>query len=290
MKQTQQPRPFRVRRAGLFLLAFAAAMPGCASITNFAAMRNIPVASPTNPVTDLACIWQQGEGRDDRGMPCRGFCGQLMFTTYGSKKPAIVQGGVTVYVFDNIGTIQEQTKPFATFEFTPEQWAGFQRRTNLGMTYQLFIPYTRPGGRESDCQVHVKFTPVGGSPIFSHPESISMRGSSGAAAMADAIDRKLTSNSLLFQNPSLTKSVASDPAYAELVRKLQTDAKSPPGAAPASATALPARKGVEKPSEIERLQAVLNDSTPRQVQHADYAAAGSNRERVRQAVHEETFE
>jgi len=287
MKQTLQPRPSRVRRAGLFLLACALAMPGCASITNFAAMRSIPVASATNPVIDLACIWQQGEGRDARGMPSRGFCGQLMFMTAGSKKPAVVQGSVTVYVFDNVGTIEEQTKPFETFEFTAEQWAGFQRRTNLGMTYQLFIPYTRPGGRESECQVHVKFTPVGGSPLFSHPESISMRGSSGAAAMADAIDRKLTSNSLLFQNPTLMKPAASDPAYAELVRKMQADAKTQPGTTPNSAPTAPARKQAVKQSEIERLQAVLNDSTSRRVQHADYSDSGSKRERVMQAVHEE---
>ena len=66
MKQTQQPRPDRVRRAGLFLLAFALMMPGCASLAEFAAMRSIPVSGPDNPVVDFACIWQQGEGRDER--------------------------------------------------------------------------------------------------------------------------------------------------------------------------------------------------------------------------------
>jgi len=284
MKQTQQPRPFRVRRAGLFLLAFALAMPGCASIANFTAMRSIPVAGAENPVIDFSCIWQQGEGRDERGKPCRGFCGQVMFMTAGNKKPAMVRGAVSVYVFDNVGTLADQTKPFQTFEFTADEWAGFQRRTNLGMTYQLFIPYTRPGGREAECQLHMKFTPEGaGSPIFSHPETIALRGTTGASAMASAIDRKLTSSSLLFQNPAVMNPEASSAAYSELMRKMQADAATPPvlKAAPRSAAA------PTKQAEIERLQAILDASSSRQVQQAGYEATTADRQRVSTADYEE---
>ncbi|QDT52966.1 hypothetical protein Pan44_09800 [Caulifigura coniformis] len=284
MKQNEQPRPFRVRRAGLFLLAVALAMPGCASIVNFTAMRSIPVAGPENPVVDFSCIWQQGEGRDEHGKPCRGFCGQVMFMTAGHKKPALVRGAVSVYVFDNVGTLADQTKPFQTFEFTADEWAGFQRRTNLGMTYQLFIPYTRSGGREADCQLHMKFTPDGsGSPIFSHPETISLRGTSGASAMASAIDRKLTSSSLLFQNPAVMNPEASSAAYNELMRKMQADAASPPvfKASPRNA-AVPSRQ-----AEIERLQAVLDAASTRQVQQAAHEADPDDPRRVSQADYEE---
>ena len=285
MKQNQQPRPHRVRRAGLFLLALTMTMPGCASVANWAAMRSIPVAGPTNPVVDFACIWQQGEGRDEHGRPCRGFCGQLMFLTGVSKKPGVVNGAVTIYVFDNVGTLEEQTKPFKTFDFTAEQWASFQRRTNLGMTYQLFVPYTRPGGREAECQVHVKFTPVGGSPIYSHPEMISLRGAAGAAAaMADSIDRKLNSSSKLFQNPAMMTGSSVDPAYVELMQKMRTDAATPtvPRSLPSAA-----RTTQQKQPDMSRLQAVLESSTSTQVQQAEYAEDPAQKRRVTQALHEE---
>ncbi len=285
MKQTQQPRPFRVRRAGLFLLALALAAPGCASIAEFNAMRSIPVAGPNNPVVDFACIWQQGEGRDEKGKPCRGFCGQLMFRTGAGGKPGIVHGAVTIYVFDNVGTLEEQTRPFKSFEFTADEWATFQRRTNLGMTYQLFIPYTRPGGREADCQIHVKFTPVGGLPIYSHPETISLRGAGGAGAMADSLDRKLTSSSKLFQNPAIMTPASIDPAYAELVRKMRTETATSTTSKPSSSAADPLP---QKQPDISRLQAVLDASASNQVQQADYAEdSAHNKRRVSQAVHEE---
>ncbi len=284
MKQTQQPRLFRVRRAGLFLLAFALALPGCASIANFAAMRGIPVAGPQNPVIDFSCIWQQGEGRDQHGKPCRGFCGQLMFLTAASKKPGVIRGAVSIYVFDNVGTLADQTKPFQTFEFSADEWASFQRRTNLGMTYQLFVPYTRPGGREAECQLHVKFTPDGaGTPIYSHPESVSLRGASGAASMANAIDRKLTSSSLLFKNPSAMTPAATSAAYSELLRELQTNAQAQPASSATPVTPVPA----ESHPKIERLQAVLDQSTSNQVQQADHEEQSPSRSRVTQALHED---
>ncbi len=290
MQQIQPPR--LVRRAGLFLLAFALTMPGCASIANFAAMRGIPVASSENPVRDFTGIWQQGEGRDEHGRPCRGFCGQLMFMTVVGNKPAIVNGAVTIYVFDNTGTREEQAKPFDKFEFTAEEWATFQRKTNLGMTYQLFIPYRRPGGREAECQLHVKFTPVSGPPMYAHPASITMRGASGASAMADALDRRLTSSSLLFQNPALSRPpLTGDPAIGEMVRKFQAESKPPAATSPS----VPATKPVSKQAEIDRLQAVLNSSTSRQVEQADYAQSQSQSQsraqgRVAQAAHEEAVE
>ncbi len=290
MKQTQQPRLNRVRRAGLFLLAFAAALPGCAAITNFAEMRTIPTASPQNPVADFACIWQQGEGRDQRGRPCRGFCGQLMFQTAASKKPGIVRGAVTIYVFDNQGTLEEQTKPFQVFEFNADEWASFQRKTNLGMTYQLFVPYTRPGGREAECQLHVKFTPEGyGTPIFSHPETIQLRGTSGATAMADSIDRKLMSSSPLFRNPTvLQQDTASAAVYADMVRRLQAEQQMQQQAAPPSGLR-PAAAPASAPSrsELDRLQAILDASTTSQVQQASHADEDRYSRQVTPALYEE---
>ena len=290
---TQQARPSRMMRTGLLILAAGCSLPGCASLTNMIEMRSIPVAGPNNPVIDFACIWQQGEGRDQKGMPSRGFCGQLLFTTRGAKKPGIVNGNIAIYVFDNVGTPEEQAKPFEVFNFTAEEWATFSRKTNLGMSYQLFIPYTRPGGREADCQIHVKYTPIdGGSPIMSHPETIALRGAAGAASMADALDRKLMNSSPLFAQSPLLKPAASDAAYKDLMQRYQNDARlfpqdgtsSKTGSLPAS-TSAPA-PAVAKGDEIQRLKAILDESSAKQVSRADYSESASPRNAVRSADYE----
>jgi hypothetical protein len=270
----------------MILLAFAM-LPGCASIANFAAMRSIPVSGPQNPVRDIAGIWQQGEGRDERGRPSRGFCGQLMFLTMGSKKPGIVKGSVDIYVFDNVGSVQEQARPLKTFHFTSEEWATFQRLTNLGMTYQLFIPYTRPGGHDAECQLHVKFTAEGSdTPFWSHPESITLRGSTGPAAVANAIDQQLTSSSALFSRAGAAQ-MRTSPNYADLLKKLQDDTnRTPPingGSTPLRAAGAPTRQQ----ADFERLQAVLEKSTTDPVQQAGYDETPVRREPVVYALHEE---
>jgi hypothetical protein len=276
--------------AGLAGALLCSSFAGCASVANFTAMRSIPVAGSKNPVIDLASIWQQGEGRDDRGRPCRGFCGQLMFLTAASKKPAVVNGAVSIYVFDNVGTMEEQAKPFQVFEFKAEEWASFQRLTNLGMTYQLFIPYTRPGGHEVDCQLYVRYTPTeGGLPIQSHPETISLRGSSKAAALASSIDQKLMSSSPVYGRTGLSHGLQgnapSSAAVNELLLKMQADRSqaTPLGPSAKQADLPPATRQ----TELDRLQAVLEASASERVQPASHRDASIDRRRVSQAVYEE---
>ncbi len=222
-------------------------------------------------MVDIACIWQEGEGRDSRGMPCRGFCGQIMFQASGSKTPAIAPGAVSIYVFDNVGTIEEQSKPFQVFNFTAEEWDTFQRKTNLGMTYQLFIPYTRPGRLEAECSLRLKFTPKeGGPPIFSQQENIGLRGTSSAANAASAIDRKLTAGSPLFSQSGLSSPTMSNAAVADLARKLQQDSQ----VRSSGGSSLPT-----KGAQIERLQSILNESSAKSVQQANYSEQAGSRRR-----------
>ncbi|MBX3444423.1 MAG: hypothetical protein KF774_18635 [Planctomyces sp.] len=151
---------------------------GCTSLASVSRwFDKVPVADANHPVMDLSCIWQQGTGRTPEGLPCRGFCGQLMFVTAGNRVPAIVNGHVAIYVFDNVGGVNEQSKPLSVFEFTPQEWAQFARRTNLGMTYQLFVPYMRRGEHRAECHLRVKYTPAeGGMPLLSQPTLVTLPG------------------------------------------------------------------------------------------------------------------
>jgi hypothetical protein len=133
-------------------------------------------SSPDHPVIELVGIWQTAEGQDQKNIPCRGFGGQILFFAAGHKSPVKVKGQVSIYVFDDVGTPDDQSKPYHQYDFTSEQWDYFFRDSTLGSCYQVFVPYTRPGGFEADCSLRVKFTPDEGLPVYSKVATINIRG------------------------------------------------------------------------------------------------------------------
>lgn len=244
----------------LTIVALLAAT-GCTSLPTLAMFgEQIPVADAQHPVMDMSCIWQAGEGRTPEGFPCRGFCGQMMFIAAGSRKPAIVNGSVKVYVFDHL-----QTEPLNMYEFTPQEWATFARKTNLGMTYQLFVPYTRKGSHHADCSIRICFTSADtGRSIWSQPTSIVLNGKGPSPTATQQVAEPTTA------------SLQSDAAFHALARKLQTEqaAGRQPEPQPANDAALEVLRqraaGPDPRSQIRQLQAVLDETDRRRVQHADY--------------------
>lgn len=125
-------------------------------------------ADEKDPVRQIICVWEPSEGMDPNGLPARGFGGQILFFTSSSPTPAKVKGDVRIYVYDNHGTPEEQAKPMHQFDFIGDAWSQhFLVHPSLGPSYQVFIPYMRPGNMLAHCALRVRFTPEGGRPIFS---------------------------------------------------------------------------------------------------------------------------
>jgi hypothetical protein len=273
------------RRVARALIGALLLSTGCTSLSGLPLFEEkIPVADAQHPVMDMSCIWQEGEGRTPEGFPCRGFCGQLMFISTGSKKPAIVNGGVRVFVFDNQGTQEEQAKPLSVYEFTPEQWATFARKTNLGMTYQLFVPYTRKGNHYAECSVRICFMPADGSrPLYSQPTSITLNGRGGPTATAKAE-----------ADASTVRTSNANAEFQALARAIQTNRAAAPAEKSSAdeAARLLLRQRMGADTQIQQLQAVLDQSArgevdraihrqptgrPEAVNHADYQSGGHSR-------------
>lgn len=138
--------------------------------------RSIPEATPRDPVREVVCLWEPGEGLGLDGQPARGFAGQMLFFTAGNPDPVRVDGDVSIFVFDNLGTVEEQAKPIHQFDFSSEAWNTYLRDTNVGAAYQLFIPYTRKGGYSADCVLRVRVTPENGLPVYSKMSTIHLSG------------------------------------------------------------------------------------------------------------------
>lgn len=133
-------------------------------------------ADKDHPVVEAICLWQAGEGQGLDGLPTRGFAGQILFFAHGRTEPVLVDGDVTIYVFDDIGGLEEQSKPLHEFKFPNDAWQTYMVETHLGAGHQIFIPYTRPGAHHAKCMLKLKYTPKEGRTVYSRMAQVVLPG------------------------------------------------------------------------------------------------------------------
>lgn len=178
------------------------AASGCTSLSSVA-MPFAKKPAVERPVVDVLALWQPGEGRDVNGLPTRGFAGQVFFFEAGSREPVPVDGEVTIVVFDDQGTREEQQKPVHEFRFQGGVWNSFEQTSNLGPAYQLFVPYTREGSHQAVCSLRVKYADPGGRQVISESASVLLVGDVGRIEPvleikdADRPKRQMTSERIL---------------------------------------------------------------------------------------------
>lgn len=157
------------------LLVLVPLLAGCTSLdlnlTDFG-----KTIDQTAGVGEIVCLWEPAEGVGLDGLPTRGFAGQVLFFVKGKPEPIRVTGDVRIYVFDDQGTDEEQSRPLHEFNFPADAWNTYLMQTNLGSAYQLFIPYTRRGGNFANCEIRVRLTAQDRLPIYSKMAKIALPG------------------------------------------------------------------------------------------------------------------
>ena len=152
-------------------------LTGCAMLQLPFGKHHMPKASARNPVVQIVCIWQPSEGRDPSGMPCRGFAGQILFLAGRNSLPVKVEGDVRIYLFDDQGTSEEQTKPMHQYDFDSTSWSVHLTKGTLGPTYSVFVPYTRRGTYEAKCALRLRLKSVDQQPaVFSDMAAVPLDG------------------------------------------------------------------------------------------------------------------
>lgn len=156
---------------GVILGLFA----GCATF-HIPFPKRIPKASASDPVVQILCLWQQAEGRDPDGYPCKGFAGQILFLSSKAATPVQCDGDVRIYLFDDLGTPEEQSKPLRQFDFDSGSWKIHLTETSLGPTYSVFVPYVRRGVKDANCALRVRLKPSYGQSVFSDLMNMPLNG------------------------------------------------------------------------------------------------------------------
>jgi hypothetical protein len=169
--------------ARLLIAGLVCSLAGCATPSLFKMSKDdYPKAGPKNPVVRIVGMWQPSMGVGLKDKTCRGFSGQVFFFTQDSEIPAKVDGDVKFYVFDDQGTPDEQVKPVYEGNFEPDAWNRFLGKGSLGASYQIFVPYTRPGNHNANCTLRIRYTPRGGgAPVYSDMVEICLEGKKKSA-------------------------------------------------------------------------------------------------------------
>lgn len=120
------------------------------------------------PAAEIVCVWKPAEGTGMDNLPTRGFAGQILFFNRHDSEPIVVDGDVRVYLFDDVGSVEEQSKPIHQFDFQAEAWNTHARMTTIGPSYHIFIPYTRKNNTyRTTCSLRIRMTAENGRAIFS---------------------------------------------------------------------------------------------------------------------------
>jgi hypothetical protein len=158
--------------AWLFLGLSGCASPGLLKM----AKSDYPKSGPKNPVVRILGVWEpaMGIGLDDKS--ARGFSGQIYFFSQGSDLAAKVDGDVRVYVFDDVGSPEEQMQPLHEANFSADAWNALLTKGPLGATYNVFVPYIRPGNFEAKCTLRIRYKPASGPIAYSDFVNICLEG------------------------------------------------------------------------------------------------------------------
>src|SRR5262245_50132636 len=137
---------------------------------------DVPKSGPKNPVIRILGVWEPAMGPGLEEKTTRGCLGQIYFFSQGSDLAAMVDGDVRVYVFDDEGSAEEQTKPLHEVNFPAASWNALLTKGPLGATYNVFIPYIRPGNHEAKCSLRIRYKPANGPIAYSDFVNICLEG------------------------------------------------------------------------------------------------------------------
>ena len=221
---------------------------GCATLKMPFGQDRMQTATAHNPVTQVICIWQPSEGRDPNGMPCRGFAGQILFLAGRNSLPVMVEGDVRIYLFDDQGTDEEQTKPIHQYDFDTGSWAPHLTKGTLGPTYSVFVPYTRRGTYEAKCALRVRLKPGDEPAVFSDMALVPLDG------------RPKKASDTASQLPSAVEVKAADEVVSQALRRTTTISM-------AGETLKPTATGIQTAAAGSP---ALRDETPGRVQLANF--------------------
>ncbi len=155
----------------LLALPLLGLLSGCSSLELSKAPRWPWQKEPTKvelpdrimPIWSDTVLYQPGEA----GL--RGFGGRLFFFKDKNTDPVVVDGSLTVYVFDAESVDPGNPAPLKKYVYTPEQFEDLMSRSTLGPSYSVWIPWDEVGGEARRLSLVARYEGRSGGVVLSEP-------------------------------------------------------------------------------------------------------------------------
>ena len=148
---------------------------GCSSLS-LPHFGKSPAANVSSHPARCLCLWQPVKTEDASGQPVQGFGGQVYFFEAGSEEPVEVTGDVRVFVFDDVGTPEQQARPKTVEDFDSFVWKSFRNKSQVGTNYALFVPFDQASKYESICSLRLRLVQADGTQVFSDMATVKLAG------------------------------------------------------------------------------------------------------------------
>jgi hypothetical protein len=110
-------------------------------------------------------VWSE-EVLDQPGLPpVRGFGGRVMFYRVDGKAPVAVDGTLTVLAFDEADSNNPEAVAQRKFIYLPEHLPKYYRKSELGHSYNFWLPWDEVGGPERKLCLVARFEPRNGKDV-----------------------------------------------------------------------------------------------------------------------------
>ncbi|MEX0937662.1 MAG: hypothetical protein WDZ59_07355 [Pirellulales bacterium] len=117
--------------------------------------------------TKVVAIWTDAVLHANGEVPERGFGGRLHFYARNDKEPVKVAGTLVVYGFDEANRNPIDPKPDRKFVFPPDELAKRMSETDVGPSYNIWVPWGDARGEQKDVSLIVRFEPLNGPLVTS---------------------------------------------------------------------------------------------------------------------------
>lgn len=159
----------------LGVLACIASATGCASM-QFEKQLPWLDSGPTDlRPTRMIATWTETVYSEAGRPPVRGF-GSRMYFFNRQDEPIPVDGQLVVYAYDDSKADSQTNVPDWKFAFTPEQLKNHQIPSELGPSYNVWLPFDAVGGFERKITMYPFLTSDNGDMVRGQPTSVVLPG------------------------------------------------------------------------------------------------------------------
>ncbi|MCX7425923.1 MAG: hypothetical protein NTW96_09940 [Planctomycetia bacterium] len=179
-------RPTILSACRVAMLVWLAVCAGCAKLDLADDFTWLGIEEKPRIPNRMVCMWTDAM-RHKLGEPSdRGFGGRIMFYAKSEKDPVLVDGTLSVYVFQDNGEDPKNTVPEKKFVFLAEQLPLHHSKSDLGHSYSFYLPWDKVGGPERQLNLIVRFEATTGQVVMSDASRKTLPGQTETAVAGAA--------------------------------------------------------------------------------------------------------